>query len=46
MTKKQLDKTKKKLDIGKLFAKIMCFSLAMLMVLGVAATLIFNLIYM
>lgn len=46
MAKKQIDKTKKKLDAGKIFAKIMCFSLAILMVLSVAATLIFNLIYM
>ena len=46
MAKKQLDKTKKKIDAGKIFAKIMCFSLAILMVLSVAATLIFNLIYM
>ena len=46
MAKKQLDKTKKKLDAGKVFSKIMCFALAMLMVLSVAATLIYYLISM
>jgi len=46
MAKKQLEKTKKKLDAGKVFSKIVCFTLAMLMILSVAATLIFYLISM
>lgn len=46
MAKKQLDKTKKKLDAGKVFAKIICFTLAILMVLSVAATLIYSIISM
>ena len=46
MAKKQIEKTKKKLDAGKIFTKIVCFTLAMLMILSVAISLIYNLIAM
>lgn len=44
MAKKQIEKSKKKLDAGKVFSKIICFILAILMLLSVAGTLIYYLI--
>ena len=44
MAKTKEVKTNKKIDKGRIFVKVMSFILAILMVLGVAATLIYYLV--
>lgn len=46
MSKKQKEETKKSKNVSKIFGKVMAGFLAVLMVLGVGATLIYCLIRM